>query len=335
MHRLKSRIIREWDFNHKGWLLEAARFLAPELLALTLWDESEGKPLLAIWPTEADSPSLLLDLTQFKGHPQVCLWHQQLTLLDETGLWIWDSLTEAQAQHYPFANPDVLSMTVEQQHFHFLPLQLCPLDDNQLLLRMSSPNTRKGRAISWLFIKEDHCHLVNRYKEPDEPELADLKPSSPLWLEAIQVCNKKIFCLCQGQSAPDTQDAILAEYKYGLPDSLLGKLSKMLGSGQEKDLLLQSSSLLAPGSARFSDCGPQLWLSSRANKRFECHSLAEEPSPFELALTPAQNLGDIKPTKAQISFMDNKLFLVHDKRRLNLCAIQASNPVSSLNKSTA
>ncbi|WP_412522853.1 hypothetical protein [Shewanella chilikensis] len=335
MHRLKSRIIREWDFNHKGWLLEAARFLAPELLALTLWDESEGKPLLAIWPTEADSPSLLLDLTQFKGHPQVCLWHQQLTLVDETGLWIWDSLTEDQAQHYPFANPDVLSMTVEQQHFHFLPLQLCPLDDNQLLLRMSSPNTRKGRAISWLFIKEDHCHLVNRYKEPDEPELADLKPSSPLWLEAIQVCNKKIFCLCQGQSAPDTQEAILAEYKYGLPDSLLGKLSKMLGSGQEKDLLLQSSSLLAPGSARFSDCGPQLWLSSRANKRFECHSLAEEPSPFELALTPAQNLGDIKPTKAQISFMDNKLFLVHDKRRLNLCAIQASNPVSSLNKSTA
>lgn len=335
MHRLKSRIIREWDFNHKGWLLEAARFLAPELLALTLWDESEGKPLLAIWPTEADSPSLLLDLTQFKGHPQVCLWHQQLTLLDETGLWIWESLTEAQAQHYPFANPDVLSMTVEQQHFHFLPLQLCPLDDNQLLLRMSSPNTRKGRAISWLFIKDDHCHLVNRYKEPDEPELADLKPGSPLWLEAIQVCNKKIFCLCQGQSAPDTQDAILAEYKYGLPDSLLGKLSKMLGSGQEKDLLLQSSSLLAPDSARFSDCGPQLWLSSRANKRFECHSLAEEPSPFELALTPAQNLGDIKPTKAQISFMDNKLFLVHDKRRLNLCAIQARNPVSSLNKSTA
>lgn len=335
MHRLKSRIIREWDFNHKGWLLEAARFLAPELLALTLWDESEGKPLLAIWPTEADSPSLLLDLTQFKGHPQVCLWHQQLTLVDETGLWIWESLAEDQAQHYPFANPDVLSMTVEQQHFHFLPLQLCPLDDNQLLLRMSSPNTRKGRAISWLFIKDDHCHLVNRYKEPDEPELADLKPSSPLWLEAIQVCNKKIFCLCQGQSAPDTQDAILAEYKYGLPDSLLGKLSKMLGSGQEKDLLLQSSSLLAPGSARFSDCGPQLWLSSRANKRFECHSLAEEPSPFELALTPAQNLGDIKPTKAQISFMDNKLFLVHDKRRLNLCAIQASNPVSSLNKSTA
>ncbi|MCL1164358.1 hypothetical protein L2728_21305 [Shewanella chilikensis] len=335
MHRLKSRIIREWDFNHKGWLLEAARFLAPELLALTLWDESEGKPLLAIWPTEADSPSLLLDLTQFKGHPQVCLWHQQLTLVDETGLWIWQSLAEDQAQHYPFANPDVLSMTVEQQHFHFLPLQLCPLDDNQLLLRMSSPNTRKGRAISWLFIKDDHCHLVNRYKEPDEPELADLKPSSPLWLEAIQVCNKKIFCLCQGQSAPDTQEAILAEYKYGLPDSLLGKLSKMLGSGQEKDLLLQSSSLLAPGSARFSDCGPQLWLSSRANKRFECHSLAEEPSPFELALTPAQNLGDIKPTKAQISFMDNKLFLVHDKRRLNLCAIQASNPVSSLNKSTA
>ncbi len=144
MHRLKSRIIREWDFNHKGWLLEAARFLAPQLLALTLWDESERKPLLAIWPTEADSPSLLLDLTQFKGHPQVCLWHQQLTLVDETGLWIWESLAEDQAQHSPFANPDVLSMTVEQQHFHFLPLQLCPLDDNQLLLRMSSPNTRKS-----------------------------------------------------------------------------------------------------------------------------------------------------------------------------------------------
>ncbi|BCV47016.1 hypothetical protein I6M54_20265 [Shewanella algae] len=323
MHRLKSRIIREWDFNHKGWLLEAARFLAPQLLALTLWDESERKPLLAIWPTEADSPSLLLDLTQFKGHPQVCLWHQQLTLVDETGLWIWDSLTEDKAQHYPFANPDVLSMTVEQQHFHFLPLQLCPLDDNQLLLRMSSPNTRKGRAISWLFIKDDQCHLVNRYKEPDEPELTALKPGSPHWLEEIQVCDRQIFCLCQGQSAADSQETILAEYRYGLPDSLFGKLSKMLGSGQEKDLLLQSSRLLAPGSARFSNCGPQLWLRTKGNNRFECRPLAEDQSAFELALTQVQSLGDIKPAKAQVSFMDNRLFVVHDKRRLNLCEVQA------------
>lgn len=323
MHRLKSRIIREWDFNHKGWLLEAARFLAPQLLALTLWDESERKPLLAIWPTEADSPSLLLDLTQFKGHPQVCLWHQQLTLVDETGLWIWDSLTEDKAQHYPFANPDVLSMTVEQQHFHFLPLQLCPLDDNQLLLRMSSPNTRKGRAISWLFIKDDQCHLVNRYKEPDEPELTALKPGSPHWLEEIQVCDRQIFCLCQGQSAADSQETILAEYRYGLPDSLFGKLSKMLGSGQEKDLLLQSSRLLAPGSARFSHCGTQLWLRTKGNNRFECHPLAEDQSAFELALTQVQSLGDIKPAKAQVSFMDDRLFVVHDKRRLNLCEVQA------------
>ncbi len=70
MHRLKSRIIREWDFNHKGWLLEAARFLAPQLLALTLWDESERKPLLAIWPTEADSPACCWISPNLRGIPR-------------------------------------------------------------------------------------------------------------------------------------------------------------------------------------------------------------------------------------------------------------------------
>ncbi|MCL1075707.1 hypothetical protein [Shewanella dokdonensis] len=329
MSKLKSRIKIQHQLSFAGdYSCETVAFFNEHILVLRLWDQQASQPLLQFRRTEDLQLLLSLPLAEYDGSQIFCRWGEGLALLGKTGLWFWPSIAEQDAEFYPLHNGEVLQQQLNGQQYQFTPLQMLALDEQQLLLRMSGANNRSGRAISWLFVNEDgDSHIVNRFKELDDPEilqLPELAQSLPE-LAALAVNEHTIWGLCYPAPSgkqPTASANILVPYQYRLPKSLLGSLSKLLGAGQKRELLLQPGlQTLAAGRACFSENHQWLWLQPKGKSSLECYAIGSSVNRHQLSLTPAQNLGDINKRQARLSFWDATQFLVHNSSQLNLCEV--------------
>ncbi|QUN05752.1 hypothetical protein KDN34_16480 [Shewanella yunxiaonensis] len=329
MGKLKSRIHTQHQLNFPGdYSCEAVAFFNREILVLRLWDQQSSQPVLQFRQAADLQLRLSLPLAEYDGSQTFCRWGDGLALLGKSGLWFWPSIAEQEAEFYPLHNSEVLQQQLHGQQYQFTPLQIVPLDEQQLLLRMSGANNRSGRAISWLFVNEDgNSHIVNRYKEMNDAEilqLAELHQAAPE-LIALAVSDDTIWCLCSPQLSGKQQSPaanLLIPYQYALPNTLLGSLSKLLGAGQRRELLLQANLQQLPaGKARFSEDHHWLWLQPKGKSHFDCYAVGNSSSCHQISLTPLQNLGDINKRQASLSFWDDTLFLVHNGVQLNLCEV--------------
>lgn len=329
MSKLKSRIKTQHQLSfHGDYSCETVAFFDNNILVLRLWDQQASQPLLQF--RRADDLQLLLSLplAEYDGSQIFCRWGAGLALLGKSGLWFWPSIAEQEAEFYPLHNGDVLQQQLNGQQYQFTPLQMVALDEQQLLLRMSGANNRNGRAISWLFINEDgNSHIVNRFKELDDTEVLQLPAFAQTQpeLAAIAVNNGTIWSLCYPQTGAKQHTAnvnVLVPYQYRLPKTLLGSLSKLLGAGQKRELLLQPGlQSFAGGDACFSENHQWVWLHPKGKSSLDCYAIGSGLSQHQISLTPGQNLGDITKRQAHLSFWDEQHFLVHNGTQLNLCEV--------------
>jgi len=202
-------------------------------------------------------------------------------------------------------------------------LDIFALNNTTLLLFLSAATNKSGRALGLIKISKSAANILNVYQTISESR----------WLGAVTYLNNKIFCLSTSDTVADKLGSnypsyALSSYQYN-GDELENESShknnrwSLFSSSKKLDPFIMADNLshLDGDKMYFSYNGEFITNYVGAKNRIFFYKTVGHELKFEMRITKAQSLNDIKLTDAKIVIYDDERFIVHDKNKWNLCKI--------------
>ncbi|RXJ88076.1 hypothetical protein [Arcobacter sp. CECT 8985] len=339
----KTKIVNKFELLEDDYISDIS-FLDENIVIIKVWNHIKKQSRFDIFSLETNNVinSFKVDYEAFKSLCW-CKFRDGVAVLTNTGLtYLSLKQNNNKPVFFKIINANNLKYLTDDE-FLRVPtyLNINAIDEKYLLIRVSTPASKLGRAISILEVEKDSCAVMSIYKQLDEPKIIDIlgigfAHHNYIYLKQCAYSYNKIWCLAQGNTLDDLLKdepdyTLCTSYSFDKLEDKRNIFKILIDNFKNKAkynpfIWNETKLKISGGKVFFSDDSKYIWSKNKGKNSMFCQDIRTGDFLHEIRITPAQSLEKIPLSHAYVRMYNSTRFIVYDgnhneRKRWNLCEV--------------